>query len=223
MQYEKILRVALVPTIVFFLLSLVSLALTTHYWILGDWIVPRGVRIGTDYTIVYFKDNETDATVASACLNLSAAVMALIAWSTLRKPGMDTQFAAGKRRFWVLSVVVMTITGATAALASLILHFSAKGNDPFGCDSETLMMSGKKNTNKFCTREMASCNFLPKYLKGNDRDNAAIACNEAVVVKWLQLIIVFNALIVLALFSVQARMRRTTREFRAIDSLPKDY
>jgi hypothetical protein len=106
MQYEKTLRLALGPTIVFFLLSLVSVALTTHYWILGDWIVPRGVRIQTneynertqtyrsDYTIVYFIDKETDVTIAAGCLCLSAAVMALIAWSTLRKPGMDTQLAA---------------------------------------------------------------------------------------------------------------------------------
>jgi hypothetical protein len=41
-------------------------------------------------------------------------------------------------------------------------------------------MSGKLNTNKFCTREMAACNFLPKYASGVDRSNAAIACNETV-------------------------------------------
>jgi hypothetical protein len=106
MHYEKTLRLALVPTIVFFLLSLVSVALTTHYWILGDWIVPRGVRVvtddfndrtqsyRTDFTIVYFIDKETDSTIASGCLCLSASIFALIAWSTLRKPGMDTQLAA---------------------------------------------------------------------------------------------------------------------------------
>jgi hypothetical protein len=86
----------------------------------------------------------------------------------------------GKRRFWVLAVIVMTITSAAAALASLVLHYTKKGDDAFGCKSETLMMSGKLNTNKRCTREMAACNFLPKYLKGSDRDNAAIACNETV-------------------------------------------
>lgn len=36
------------------------------------------------------------------------------------------------------------------------------------------------NTNLYCTREMAACNFQPKVLKGKDRSNAAIACNEAV-------------------------------------------
>jgi hypothetical protein len=74
----------------------------------------------------------------------------------------------------------MTIAGGAASLASLALHFTKKGDDQFGCVSETLMMSGKLNTNKFCTREMAACNFLPKYLKGNDRSNASIACNETV-------------------------------------------
>ena len=74
----------------------------------------------------------------------------------------------------------MTIAGAGASLASLALHFSNKGYDQFGCKTETLMMSGSLNTNKFCTREMAACNFLPKYLKGSDRSNASIACNETV-------------------------------------------
>lgn len=106
MDYAKILRLALVPSIVFFLLSLVCVALTTHYWIIGDWIVPRGVtvvtsqfddrlqRYITDDTIVYFTSKDADATIVSGCLNLTAAVIALIAWSMLRKPGMDSQFAA---------------------------------------------------------------------------------------------------------------------------------
>lgn len=75
----------------------------------------------------------------------------------------------------------MTVIGAGAALASLVLHFTEQGSDSFGCDSETLMMSGKFNTNKHCTREMAACNFLPKYItKASDRNNASVACNEAV-------------------------------------------
>jgi hypothetical protein len=209
MQYKKILTLALAPTIVFFLLSLVSVALTTHYWILGDWIIPRGVRVTSDNfnertqsytfddTIVYFIDRETDSTVASGCLCLGAAIMALIAWSTLRKPNMDTQlaavsiphsgslfylnFAQGKRRFWVLAVTVMSTAGAAAALVSLILHFTEQGDDGFGCKSRTWTVSGgKTNTNKYCTREMASCNFLPKHLRGNDLTNASIACNETV-------------------------------------------
>lgn len=106
MQYNKILGLALPPTILYLLLSIVSVALTTHYWILGDYMVPRGLRVTTndfvdrtqsyrtDFTIVYFDDAETNATIASGVLCLAAAVFALIAWFALRGPGMDTQFAA---------------------------------------------------------------------------------------------------------------------------------
>ena len=106
MQYDKLLHLALVPSIVFFLLSLVSVALTTHYWILGDWIVPRDLRVTTDQfnertqsfryddTIVYYVDRETDSTVAAGCLCFGAAIAGMIAWCTLRKPGMDTQLAS---------------------------------------------------------------------------------------------------------------------------------
>lgn len=130
MQYEKILRLALVPTILFFLLALASVALTTHYWILGDWIVPRGIRIvtdnynqrtqrySTDYTIVFFIDRETDATIASGCLCLVAAVMALIAWSTLRKPGMDTQLKAVSDLHTHSLLVAEQIAGQTSLLGT---------------------------------------------------------------------------------------------------------
>jgi hypothetical protein len=80
----------------------------------------------------------------------------------------------------MLAVIVMSTAGAASALASLVLHFTARGDDPYGCTSETLQMSGKANTNKMCTREMASCNFLPQYLRGAEKDNNAIACNETV-------------------------------------------
>lgn len=49
------------------------------------------------------------------------------------------------------------------------------------------MMSGKLNTNKYCTREMAACNFQATYLKGSDKSNAAIACNETVSATSLRL------------------------------------
>jgi maltodextrin utilization protein YvdJ len=106
MRYDRVLRLALVPSIIFFLLSLVSVALTAHYWIIGDWIVPRFVKVTTnefndriqqyvtDDTIVYFTETDTDVTIASGCLNLTAAIVALIAWSTLRKPGIDSHDAA---------------------------------------------------------------------------------------------------------------------------------
>ncbi|CAO2658561.1 Nn.00g062840.m01.CDS01 [Neocucurbitaria sp. VM-36] len=223
MEYEKILRLALVPSIVFLLLSLVSVALTTHYWIIGDWIMTRWVQVPTDEfdvrlqryktdsTIVWYTDKDTDVTIASGCLNLTAAVVALIAWSTLRKSGMDSQYAAGKRRFWIIAVVAMTVSGAAAALASIVLHYTEKGEDQYGCTPETFTMGGTFYTNMYCTREMGACNFLPKFLKAAERGNATVACNEIVVVKWLQIILIINAVIVLGLFGVQARLRRRTR------------
>ena len=101
MEYRKLLTLALAPSILFLLLSLVSLALTTHYWIIGDWIVPRGVKVQTnefnqrtqsftnDETIVYFTENDTDATIVSGCLCLTAAIVAIIACVESRKPGLD--------------------------------------------------------------------------------------------------------------------------------------
>lgn len=167
-----------------------------------------------DETIVYFTENDTDATVVSGCLCLTAGVVALIAWAQLRKPGMDTQFATNKRRFWILAVVVTTLLGSVTALVSIILHYTNKGDDAFGCRSETLQMAGKFNTNKYCTREMAACNFLPKYLSKSDKSSASLGCAEAVAVKWLQIALIFLALAVLGLFAVQARLRRTTRPTR---------
>jgi hypothetical protein len=78
-------------------------------------------------------------------------------------------------------VIVTSLVGAVTALVSIILHYTYKGDDVFGCSSETLQMSGKFNTNKFCTREAAACNFLPRYLTNkSDRDSAALGCAEAV-------------------------------------------
>ncbi|KAF1849727.1 uncharacterized protein K460DRAFT_372165 [Cucurbitaria berberidis CBS 394.84] len=233
MQYKKLLTLALAPSIVFFLLSLVSVALTVHYWIIGDWIMPRAVQVPTtnfdertqryktDATIVWYTDKDTDVTIASGCLNLVAGIVSLMAWSLLRKPGMDSQHAAGKRRFWIIAVVVMSVTGAATALASIALHYTEKGPDQYGCNPDVLRMGGKLNTNMYCTREMAACNFLPKYLKTKDRGNASVACNETLVVKWLQIILIINALIVLAMFSVQARIRRTTRETTTKEPVPE--
>jgi hypothetical protein len=106
MRYDTVLRLALVPSIIFLVISLVSVALTAHYWIIGDWIVPRAIKIVTgewnerlqqyvtEDTIVYFTEADTDATIASGCLNLTAGIVALIAWSTLRKPNIGSQSAA---------------------------------------------------------------------------------------------------------------------------------
>jgi hypothetical protein len=90
------------------------------------------------------------------------------------------QIIQGKRRFYIIAVVVLSVVGATTALSSLILHYTEKGSNEFGCNSERLMMAGKLNTNQFCTREMAACNFQSRYLTGSKKSLAGIACNEAV-------------------------------------------
>ena len=78
-------------------------------------------------------------------------------------------------------MIVTSLVGAVTALVSIILHYTNKGDDVFGCRSETLQMAGKFNTNKYCTREVAACNFLPKYLSNkSDRASAALGCTEAV-------------------------------------------
>jgi hypothetical protein len=86
----------------------------------------------------------------------------------------------GKRRFWIIAVVVTTIAGAATALTSIVLHYTQQGDNPFGCTSQRLKMGLKKNTNQYCTREMAACSFLPKYLQASKRGDASIACNEIV-------------------------------------------
>ena len=84
------------------------------------------------------------------------------------------------RRFWVLAVIVTTIAGFCSSVAALALHYTKRGNNEFGCRSETLNMLGSSNTNEYCTREMAVCNFLPRYLSAGERDTAVLACNETV-------------------------------------------
>lgn len=104
MKHRKLLTLALAPSVLFFLLSLVSVALTTHYWILGDYFIPSGVAIPTDYdertnrftiddTMVFFTETDTDATITSGCICLTAAIVSLIAVVELRKPGLDELLA----------------------------------------------------------------------------------------------------------------------------------
>jgi ABC-type multidrug transport system fused ATPase/permease subunit len=226
LRYENVLKFALIPSILYLLLSLVSVALTTHYWILTDWVISRGVRIVTsefddrtnqfvtDATIVYFTDTDTDTTIVSGCLNLAAAVIAVIAWSTLRKPGMDTVMNSTVRRFWILSIVVMAQAGAVMAIVSLAMHYTKLGDDKYGCTQERLMMGGSFNTNIYCTREMAVCRFQPEFARGSDKQYSAVACNEAVTVKWMQILLAILGFVVLSMFSLQAYLRRTTRESR---------
>lgn len=104
MQYEPLLKLAIFPSVLLLVLSFVSTVLTVVYWILGDWVIARGIivilgtinsrtgRPDTDETIIYFVDKTTDATISSGVLCLTAGVVAVIAWVMLRKPDMDSQY-----------------------------------------------------------------------------------------------------------------------------------
>lgn len=74
----------------------------------------------------------------------------------------------------------MSIAGAVMAMVSLALHYTKQGNDKWGCTHERLMMSGKMNSNVYCTREMGACHYQPNFIRGSDKNNASIACSEAV-------------------------------------------
>lgn len=67
--------------------------------------MPQGILVRTDFdqrtqsydidsTRLYFEDKATDATIASGVLGLAAAIVALVAYSTLREPAMDSQSEA---------------------------------------------------------------------------------------------------------------------------------
>lgn len=74
----------------------------------------------------------------------------------------------------------MSQAGAIMAIVSVALHYTNLGDDEYGCTQERLMMGGSMNTNIYCTREMAVCQFEPKHVRGSDKQYANIACNEAV-------------------------------------------
>ena len=99
MHYRTLLRWSLAPTLILLLISIASMALTTHYWIVGDWLTTRGIAVpnGTTdtrrrnwkITIVDYRATATDATIVSECLGLFAGIVSVIAWAKLRHPDMD--------------------------------------------------------------------------------------------------------------------------------------
>lgn len=94
MEPGRLLNLSLVPSIFFILLSLVSIVLTSHYWILTDyftgrWLVvlstfPEKTKFAFDNVIVDYTESSTNATIISGCLCLTAAVNAIVAYFKLR-------------------------------------------------------------------------------------------------------------------------------------------
>jgi hypothetical protein len=82
----------------------------------------------------------------------------------------------------------MTLVGLCSALAALIISFTDKGDDDFGCTTTTgkTKDGGVPFTNMMCSREIATCKFMgPVYDKAGSVPNikrwaVTIACNEAV-------------------------------------------
>ncbi|KAF2441510.1 hypothetical protein P171DRAFT_434186 [Karstenula rhodostoma CBS 690.94] len=113
----------------------------------------------------------------------------------------------------------MSAVGLCSALAALISSFTDKGDDEFGCTSTTgkTKDGGVPFTNIMCSREVATCSFMgPLFDQAGkipkvNRWAISIACNEAIVVKWLQLVLMFIAALVIAMFAAQAGVRRKTR------------
>ncbi|KAL1612294.1 hypothetical protein SLS60_000518 [Paraconiothyrium brasiliense] len=227
--FQKLLTLSLIPAVVFALLSFISIILTTHYWILTDYFVGRWLKRKSQFpeknkfpwddVIVDYTEVSTNATIASGCLCLAAAINCIIAYSKLKPNTMDLDYHSPLRRFWVGSAIGMSLVGLCSALAALITHFTDKGDDEYGCTTTTgkTKDGGVPFTNMMCSREFATCRFMgPVYDKAGSIPNikrwaVTIACNEAVAVKWLQVILVINAALVIAMFAAQAGVRRKTR------------
>ncbi|KAF1976050.1 hypothetical protein BU23DRAFT_59759 [Bimuria novae-zelandiae CBS 107.79] len=228
-QFQKLLTLSLAPTILFAILSFISMVLTTHYWILTDYFVGRWLkrrsnfpeknRFPWDDVIVDFTEPSTNATITSACMCLGAAVWCIVAYFKLRPSEMDLDYHSPLRRFWVGSAIGMAFTGLCSALGSIITHYTDKGPDEFGCTITTgkTASGGIPFSNYICSREIATCSFMgPLYDKVGSIPNISrwavrIACNEATAVKWLQIVLILNAVAVIAVFGAQAGVRRKTR------------
>ena len=93
---------AVFPSISLLVLSFLSVILTTHYWILGDWIMGRWISVKSEFpeknrfpideVIIDYTEPSTQATIISGCLNLTAGVVAVIAWRKLKNGSIDTAF-----------------------------------------------------------------------------------------------------------------------------------
>lgn len=122
----------------------------------------------------------TDAMLTAACLGVGAGIVCIIGWYKLRRADMDmahnlvcfsralrtllsrysllTDSSQPRRRFWVGFALLTLMTSFASALAALVLTYTKKGPDEFGC---TLSRNALSEPVFWCTREMAGCNALP--------------------------------------------------------------
>ncbi|KAF2635890.1 hypothetical protein P280DRAFT_473532 [Massarina eburnea CBS 473.64] len=227
MDFEKAHKLSIVPAIILCLLSALSILLTSLYWVITDWVTGRWVVVPSEYpekdrwpnddVVIDYTQASTNATITAGCLNLACSVVAIIAWQRLRNHELDTNFNAPLRRFYVIAVYITGTFSSVASLTALILHFTDKGDDKWGCTSTTGRTSntpakGIPFTNLLCSREIGACNFLTPQLAGKSLQlMASSACNTAVTAKWLQLIMVLFSIAVMVMFFFQAKLRRKVR------------
>ncbi|KAF2728666.1 hypothetical protein EJ04DRAFT_569334 [Polyplosphaeria fusca] len=216
MGYETLLRLSLIPTCTLFILSLVSIILHAHYWILGDWILAKWLKVilpdrsSVDIILDYVGE-PTDATITGQTLSLAAGVMAFVAWYKLRRSDMDMNYNDTRRRFYTGFTIFLALAGFCSALAGLILHFTklGDGDDYDGCSSQ---FRETEFWIVWCTREKGACNVSKKWQDGTDKAwSANIACSEALAVKWLLLPVMLCNVLVIVMFAAQAWSRKKTR------------
>ncbi|KAF2796483.1 hypothetical protein K505DRAFT_323280 [Melanomma pulvis-pyrius CBS 109.77] len=219
MDFETLLRLALIPTYFSLTLCLITAILITHYWLLGDFFTKAYLTIIDPPSqkkveiFIDFLPPATDAAIVSASTALIATIIAIIAWYKLRRSSMDLEVNLPRRRFWVGFVFLTSTANFASAFAALVLHYTQKGPDAYGCRTTT---DASGIVNMACTREMAACKVMPAMIdilekKSGNKWAVPLSCNEAVAVKWFQLIIMFNAIALFGMFALQAWVRKQTR------------
>ncbi|PSN61706.1 hypothetical protein BS50DRAFT_578225 [Corynespora cassiicola Philippines] len=219
MAYDRILKLTVIPAISLFIFSLVATVLTAHAWIITDWLSARWIPImkidddgelWKDDVVIEYTTPSTDSTIVSGTLGLAAGVVGWLAWAHLRAPGLDVAYQKNRIVFWTIASCVTSGAVVASAIASIILHFTGRGDDEYGCKSGIFRNNTARFTNMWCTREIAACGFLKDHVNAVEQDGRVypgIACSETTAVKWMQILLAVNALVLGVMFASQARQR----------------
>lgn len=103
MDYKKIHKLSLILAVLYLILSLLSIILTAHYWILDDWVMGKWLPVPSQFkekdkfpiddVIVDFTEPCTNATIVSGCLGLWAAALAIVSHFKVRSAEMDNDYS----------------------------------------------------------------------------------------------------------------------------------
>ncbi|KAF2117927.1 hypothetical protein BDV96DRAFT_630406 [Lophiotrema nucula] len=227
MEFRTPLLISAFPSVLLFLLSLVSIILNAHYWILGDWIMGKWIRVADVATmtkfidiVIEYVDTETNATIVALSLSFATGILGFIAWTQLRRSDYDNEYNESRRRFYTGSTMLMSLASFCASLVALIFHYTKQGNDKEykGCSSE---FRNTENWILYCTREAGACNVLEEWHSSIfvvKNWAAALACREAKAVKWLLIPIMLCDVAIFTLIGMQAWNRRKTR-YQRVDGI----